>query len=214
MIYVGLKCSASLSWFLSAHEIHRPKIHSPCCQQGPTAPSWLLPSKRPSRFLTRLLSEVSFLLSLLAHQLGRGRGNVQQAAVSLVLPAGPATGLTLSPCILARLLPRFALPAPSTLFSQRRHTLLASQGPYFGCPFHQKHPLNQVFFHFSAHTHLTYRELRASNMQFLDPASTYGTTDGNWSDRSICTDVILVFSATFANSVGKHTFPKVLNKLT
>lgn len=152
MIYVGLKCSASLSWFLSAHEIHRPKILSPCCRQGCRAPSWLLPSECPSHFWPRLLSEVSFLLGLLTHQLAREKGPASSCVPcascrfhhwpeSLILLTGQSPALSHLPCTQYLISPEQTYP-------------MASQGPYGDCPLHRKHPLIQSFptFH---HTHIS-----------------------------------------------------------
>lgn len=94
------------------HGLHRIKMLSfpfliSLCSRDPQAKNTLclLPTRPqscimvtalpvPFPFLTHLLSEVSFLLGLLTHQLA-WREKVHQAAVSLVLPAGPAVALSL-----------------------------------------------------------------------------------------------------------------------
>lgn len=175
MIYVGLKCSAFLSWFLSAHKIHSPKAHSPCCQQGCRAPSWLLPSECPSHFWPHFLSEVSFQLSLLPHQLAREKGPASSCVPctscrfhrwpeALILLTGQASALPHLPCT-------------QYLISPEKTNPMASQSPYCDYLLHQNHPLIESF-PTSHHTHIS---------PYIVSISRQGTPDGNWSSRNICT---------------------------
>lgn len=170
MISAGLKYSAPLSWFLSAHEIHGLKIHSPCCPQGRIVVTalWV-----PFPFLTPFAIRSSFPCKPSNSSVSVGWGEkALHAAVSLVLPACPITGLKRSSCILARLLPCFALPAASTSFPQEK-----TQGPCFGCPLCQS--ISSVKSVSTLHhTHISSKE--SMSMRYAVSRSCFQTWDHRW----------------------------------
>lgn len=164
-----IKCSASLSWFLSAHEIHSSKIHSPFCQEVYGASPWLLPSECPSRFWPHSLSEVSFLLSLLTHQLAQQKGPASSCVPCAscgphAWPQAPISGQ--APCFIQPSL----YPAP---YQEKTCPLCSHNLAWL--PIRPNASLkSRLFLLFITRTsHL--KRVWLSSVQFLDPASDMGS---------------------------------------